>query len=331
MAPSGETATSARVAGADWTRSPSSSVGYADYAKWQRQHLINGVLDEQLAYWKRHLSGKISWLHLPLDHPRSPVPSYRGAAKSFLFSAELNQTLRALSRQEGTTLFMTLLAAFKTLLYRYTAQEDIIIGTAAANRNRAEVEPLIGYFVNVLPMRTTLSGNPRFTELLKRVKEVALGAYAHQDMPFGKLIKEMQLERTVWEMPLFNVAFGLQNAPREDLRLNDITIVPITVEQEIARFDLAIWIKESIEGMEVSWLYSKDLFEAETITRMHKHFETLLFSIIERPNARLTTLEISPRAEIMLNNKHNDGGEAPDTEEPISIRRRVINLSKQPA
>jgi acyl carrier protein len=310
---------------------PELEIQYADYAKWQRQYLSNGALDEHLAYWKRHLSGKLSLLNLPMDHPRPPAPSYRGAAKSLLLSAELRQTLQALSRQEGTTMFMTLLASFKALLYRLTAQEDIIIGTAAANRNRGEVEPLIGYFVNVLPMRTDLSGNPRFSELLKRVKEVSLGAYAHQDMPFEKLIKEMQLERTIWEMPLYNVAFGLQNAPREDLRLNDIAIAPLDVEQEIARFDLAIWIRESSEGMDVSWLYSKDLFEEQTITRLHKHFETLLFSVTERPNARLTTLEISPEVENVMNNKHNGAWEALDIEEPAPIKRKVINLSTESA
>ena len=194
-------------------------IQYADYAKWQRQYLTDKVLEKHLAYWKKQLSGPLPALDLPAAHARPLVPSYRGANKSFSLSAELSAALKSLSRQEGVTLYMTLLAAFKTLLYGYTAQEDIIIGTPVANRNRAEIEPLIGFFINMLPMRTDLSGNPRFRELLKQVKDVVLDGYAHQDLPFEELIKEIRPERSTMEMPLFNVVLGVQNIRGEDLKL----------------------------------------------------------------------------------------------------------------
>jgi amino acid adenylation domain-containing protein len=309
---------------------PELAIQYADYACWQRQYLTGAILERHLAYWKKQLSGKLPELDLPTDYPRPSIPSYRGATKSFLLSAELSQSLRSLIRREGVTLYMLLLAAFKTLLYRYTAQEDIIIGTSAENRNRAEIEPLIGFFVNTLPMRTDLSGNPTFRELLKRVKDVALGGYAHQDLPFEKLVEEIQPERSVRQMPLFNVAFGVQNAPREDLKLRGIEVKPVVAEQEGARFDLALWITEDHQQMQVSWIYSKDLFEAETVIHMHDHFETLLSSIVDRPDARLTNLDISPWAKIAPNSQGPGDREDSDIEEPKSIKRRGISLFTEP-
>jgi len=221
---------------------------------------------------------------------------------------------------------MLLLAAFKVLLYRYTAQDDILIGVAVANRNRSEIEPLIGFFVNMLPLRTDLSGNPKFSELLKRVKAVALGGYAYQEMSFEKLVKELQPERITWEMPLFNIAFGVQNTPNVAPDLPGIKITPIITEQERARFDLTLWITENIDGMEARWTYSKDLFEEETVRRMHDHFETLLFSIVDRPDARLTTLNISSMAETRLNNNEQVDRQDRDLGKPTSIKRRAINL-----
>ena len=221
---------------------------------------------------------------------------------------------------------MTLLAAFKTLLYRYTAQEDMIVGTVVASRNRSELEPLIGFFVNMLPIRTDLSGNPRFRELLRRVKETTLEGYAHQDLPFEKLVKEIQSERAEWEIPLFNIAFGVQNAPGEDLRLDGIKISPMAVEQERARFDLTLWITEGIEDMQVRWSYSKDLFVEETIMRMHDHFEALLFSIVGRPDARLTALKIFPDSKTELDHGENGDWKNFDPEEQTPGRRKGVNL-----
>jgi hypothetical protein len=308
---------------------PELEIQYADYAYWQKQCLTDSVLQKHLTYWKKQLGGKLPALDLPSDYPRPSVPSHRGATKSFSLSAELHQSLRMLSRQEGVTLYMALLAAFKTLLYKYTGQEDIIIGTSTANRNRAEIEPLIGFFVNVLPMRTDLSGNPKFRELLRRVKKVALDGYAHHELPFEKLVEEIQPERAVKQMPLYNVSFGVQNAPREEIRLNGVKVRPMAAEQDGARFDLALWVMEDREGMQASWIYSKDLFEERTVARMHKHFETLLFNIIDRPDARLSALDILSTTEIALNHKGQDYSEESDMEKPLSTQRRGVNLSTE--
>jgi amino acid adenylation domain-containing protein/non-ribosomal peptide synthase protein (TIGR01720 family) len=276
---------------------PELKIQYADYAYWQRNYLRAEVLEAHLQYWKKQLGGKLPVMDLALDHPRPPVLSYRGAAKSIQLSAALCEPLKALSLREGATLFMVLLAAFKTLLFRYTAQEEIIVGTAALNRNRAEIEPLIGFFVNMLPMRTNLKGNLRFRELLERVKEVALGAYAHQELPFERLVEELQPERGLGRTPFFNVAFGVQNAPRGEMRLKGLKIDSATAEQETVRFDLSLWITEGADGLRAGWIYSTELLEEATIIRMHGHFETLLSSIVARPHARLDELEMLSEAE----------------------------------
>jgi len=309
---------------------PELKIQYADYAYWQRQYLRGSALEKHLAYWRKQLGGKLPVMDLPTDYPRPSIPSYRGSTKSFLLPVELSQSLKGLIRREGVTLFMLLLAAFKTLLYKYTAQEDIIIGTSAENRNRTEIEPLIGFFVNTLPMRTSLSGNPTFRELLKRVKEVALGGYAHQDLPFEKLVEEIRPERAVRQMPLFNVVFGVQNAPREDLRLQGLEIKPVVAEWEGSRFDLTIWITEGREQIQASWIYSEDLFKADTVVHMHDHFEFLLSGIVDRPDTRLTNLDISPEMRISPNPQGPGDRDDLDIEEPLPIKRRGINLITKP-
>jgi Condensation domain len=308
---------------------PELEIQYADYACWQRQYLTDSVLEKHLAYWKKQLAGKLPVLDLPPDYPRPSDPSHRGAAKSFSLPAELSQSLRDLSNREGVTPFMLLLAAFNTLLYRYTGQDDIIIGAAIANRNRTAIEPLIGFFVNMLPIRTDLSGDPRFSELLGRVKEVALGGYAHQDIPFEKLVEEIQPEGAMRQMPLFRVAFGVQNAPWEDLKLCGIEVKPVIAEQTWVRFDLTLWMTESIKEIQVLWTYSKDLFEEKTVIRMHNHFEALLFNIVDRPDARLTTIDISSRPGTGL--KHTEPGSREDSniEKPMLVKRRGIDLSAE--
>jgi non-ribosomal peptide synthetase component F len=211
--------------------------------------------------------------------------------------AELSQSLTALSQREGVTLFILLLAAFKTLLYKYTAQEDIIIGATVANRTRAEIEPLIGFFVNMLPMRTDLSDIPRFTQLLKKVRGMALDAYAHQDLPFEKLVEELQLDRESGQIPLVNITFGVQNAPKEEVQLTGLKISHLTVGPETARLDLTLWVTEVAEALWVRWTYRTDLFNEEAIVRMHGHFETLLSSIVAQPDTPLDGLEILSEAE----------------------------------
>ena len=204
---------------------PELPVQYADYADWQRRWLQGETLEAQLAYWRGQLAGA-AVLELPTDHPRPAAQSFRGARKELLLGKEMTAALKTLSQREGATLFMVLLAAFQTLLHRYTGQNDISVGTPIANRNRAEIEGLIGFFVNTLVMRTDFSGDPSFLALLGRVREVALDAYAHQDVPFEKLVEELHPERNLGQSPLFQVMFVLQNAPAPALRCLGLDLDP---------------------------------------------------------------------------------------------------------
>ncbi|HEY0730186.1 MAG TPA: condensation domain-containing protein, partial [Pyrinomonadaceae bacterium] len=206
---------------------PDLPLQYADFAVWQREWITGGVLDEQLAYWKKQLSGDLPMLDVPTDHPRPQRMTYRGADKDFYLTHDQLERLNELAHREGATLFMTLMAALLTLLHRYTGQEDIILGAANAGRSHAEIEKLIGFFVNTLVLRTDLSGNPKFTELLARVREVALGAYEHQDVPFEKLVEELQPERDMSRHPFFQVMVNFQNAPAETPASHGLQITPI--------------------------------------------------------------------------------------------------------
>ncbi|MCT7957942.1 amino acid adenylation domain-containing protein [Laspinema palackyanum] len=285
---------------------PELTLQYADFAHWQREWLQGEILEQQLAYWRQQLEG-ISMLNLPSDRPRPAVPSYRGKRYGLQISKAVSAELAALSQREGVTLFMTLLAAFQTLLYRYTQQEDIAVGSPIANRNRSEIEPLIGFFVNSLVLRTDLSGNPTFREVLARVKPVALGAYAHQDVPFEKLVEELHPERSLNHNPLFQVAFALQNAPMQELELPGLTLSPQRLEAGTARFDLELhlweqsstnpmWV-DSRDGISGFVIYSTDLFDEPTIVRLVAHFQTLLEAIVANPDQRIADLPILSEAE----------------------------------
>jgi amino acid adenylation domain-containing protein len=272
-------------------------IQYADFAVWQREWLQGEVLESQLSYWKKQLSGAPSALDIPTDRPRPFVPTYNGASQSRALSVDIAALLRALSQREGATLFMTLLAAFNLLLHRYTHQKDIVLGTPIAGRNRAETEGLIGFFVNTLVMRTDLSGDPSFRELLGRVKEVALGAYAHQDLPFEKLVEAIHPERDTSRNPLFQVSFQLSNVSNsaddaseewEELASES----QLQVEKAAAKFDLGLNIWESERGLRAQVDYSTDLFDDESIARMLKHFERLLERIVADPNSRVSELHL---------------------------------------
>lgn len=272
---------------------PELPIQYADFALWQREWLQGEVIDAQLAYWKRQLSPNLPVLKLPTVRPRTEVKTNRGATQSFVLPSTLSNAMQALSHQEGVTLFMTLLAGFQVLLQRYTHQDDIVVGTDVANRNRAETEPLIGFFVNLLVLRTNLSGNPSFRELLKRVREVTLGAYAHQDLPFDQLVKTLQPERKLSHIPpLFQVLFVLQNAPVPAVELPDLTLSPFEVDNEIARFDLALFMTETDPGLVGTWTYNADLFDASTIAKLSTHLETLLRNLVAQPDVEITTLDM---------------------------------------
>ncbi|RUT04339.1 hypothetical protein DSM106972_045670 [Dulcicalothrix desertica PCC 7102] len=275
---------------------PELPLQYADFAVWQRQWLQSHVLALQLAYWKQQLGG-ISVLQLPYSQPRPEKGTNRCIIHSFKLSVQLSQALQTLSREANATLFITMLAAFKTLLYRYSKQDDIVVGTDVANRNQAETEGLIGFFVNILVLRTYLGGCPSFRELLQRVREVALGAYAHQDLPFEKLVEELQPERHLNHTPLFQVLFVMDNVPKQNLELPDLTITPLEVNYGTAKFDLALFVAKTEQEIVGSWHYNADLFDAAAITRMTGHFETLLNNIVAQPDTRINTLEILTEAE----------------------------------
>ncbi|HEV2962448.1 MAG TPA: amino acid adenylation domain-containing protein, partial [Candidatus Angelobacter sp.] len=271
---------------------PELPIQYADYTMWQREWLEGGGLEEQLAYWQEQLAG-VSLLQLPTDWPRPSAQSQNGAAHEFVIAADLTQKLKKLAEAQGATLFMVLLAAFQTLLYRYSGQDDITVGTSLAGRNSSETERLIGFFINMLVLRGNLSGGPSFTELLQRTKEVTLEAYAHQDIPFEKLVEVLSPERNLGSTPLFQVVISLQNVPRSDLRLGAAELQPLNVDNNTSKFDLLLLHAEDGSGRLMSSLgYSTDLFEAATINRMIGHYCRLLNSLVSAPQAPIHSLDI---------------------------------------
>jgi len=271
---------------------PELSIQYADFAIWQREWLAGDRLQTQLNYWKKQLSGAPPLLELPAERPRPPVQTYRGAKESLLIPRTLTAALKKLSRQENVTLFMTLLAAFKTLLYRYTGQADIPVGSPIANRNRAEIQGLIGFFVNTLVLRTDLSGELTFRQLLARIREVSLEAYAHQDLPFEKLVEELQPERNLSYNPLFQVAFVLQTAPVAAESIAGLNLTLLDVENQTAKVDLTLYLEEKQEEISGQFEYSTALFDAVTIRRMAGHFLTLLEGIAANPERRIEELPL---------------------------------------
>ena len=266
-------------------------IQYADFAVWQRQWLTGEVLDQQLTYWRQKLGGQLPVLNLPADYPPPETPSFRGDMAKFQLPATLANKLHRLSQDNGATLFMALLAGFKTLLYAHTGQSDMLVGTDIANRNRAEIEGLIGFFINLLVLRTDLSGNPSFQDLLQRVRDVALDSYAHQDLPFSQLVQTLQTDtRRGGATPLVQVLFVMQNAPFTPLELPDITLTPVSLETNSARFDLALFVNETPDGITVAWNYSTDRFAGDTISRLAQQFETLLTQAVSQPDISLETL-----------------------------------------
>ena len=276
---------------------PELAIQYSDFAAWQREWLQGEELERQLSYWRKELGGELPVLELPIDRARPAVPSHRGNRLGFRLSVELTAALAELSRREGVTLFMALLAAFQTLLHRHSGQDDIVVGSAVGGRNQPETEALIGFFINMLALRTDFSGDPMFVELLQRVKEVCLGAYAHQDLPFEKLVEELQPERDLSRSPLFQVAFGLQNAPRSAVRLGKLGLQPVSVASESVRYDLTLWLTEGRERLGLSWSYRDELFTAERIEWLHGRYERLLEEIVAQPESRLSQFTVESRAE----------------------------------
>ena len=271
---------------------PELAIQYADYAVWQRQWYQAAVLQKQLAYWRKQLQGAPPVLELPADRPRPEQQSFRGAMESIPFSPELAANLKDFARREGVTLFMALLAGFQSLLSRYCGQDQIVVGTDVANRPTLETEKLIGFFINLLAIRTDLSGNPTFREVLSRVRETALGAYAHQDMPFDKLVEELRPERSLSHSPIVQVLFVMQNMPRPRKELAGLELSAFEMPLTRSKFDLATFMVETDAGLTGHWVYSIDLFERSTIARMAAHFETLLRGAVADPSTRISTLEL---------------------------------------
>jgi amino acid adenylation domain-containing protein len=274
---------------------PELPIQYADFAVWQREWLQGKVLTDQLAYWKKQLEGAPATLELPTDRPRPSLPTYRGRVQSFALPQSLTNALRTLSSREGSTLYMTLTAAFNTLLYRYTGQEDILIGTATGGRKQPEVQKLMGVFINTLVMRTNLSGDPTFRELLGRVREVTIEATSHQDIPFEYLVKELQPDREMGQNPLFQVLLMLE--PSVPALPSGWTLTHMEVDTETSKFDLSLILEDRPEGLLAHFEYSTDLFDAATIERMVGHWQTLLDGIIANPDQRLSELPLLTEAE----------------------------------
>ena len=267
-------------------------VQYKDFAVWQRGWLQGEELERQLDYWRGHLGGELPVLELPTDRPRPAAPTYRGAQLLFHLPPELTAELNELSRREGVTLFMTLLAAFQTLLFRYSGQEKIVVGSPIANRNFIQTEGLIGVFINQLVLHSEPGRNPLFSDFLKTVKQICFGAYAHQDLPFEKLIEELQPVRDTSRPAVFQVEFGVQNAPTSAITLSNLNLEPLKLENETSRYDLTLWMTQGGNKLSGLWTYNTDIFDESTIAMMGDHFSVLLESIVRNPATRLTNLEM---------------------------------------
>ncbi|MEO0869217.1 MAG: condensation domain-containing protein, partial [Cyanobacteria bacterium J06642_11] len=277
---------------------PNLPVQYADFSVWQRQWLQGENLEKQLNYWRDQLDIHQSVLQLPTDFPRARVQTYRGAVEQFSLSPELSQKLTTLAQGQSATVFMTLLAAFKVLLYRYTGQTDLVVGTPIANRHRAEVEGLIGLFINVLALRSHLSPQASFEDLLAQVKATTLKAYDHQDLPFEKLVDELKLERDLSHSPLFQVKFRLENAPQETLSLPGLTFRRLPQAVTTAKLDLSVDLYETPNGIVGGFEYNCDLFKPETIQRMVQHFQIILASIVAAPDHPIAELPMLTETEL---------------------------------
>ena len=274
------------------------SVQYQDYAEWQRLGGQSEALATHTAYWKQQLDG-VAALQLPLDRPRPPTQTFNGTRQSTILPKEMVDDLRAVGRREDATLFMTLLAAFQVVLHRYTGQQDIAVGSPMANRTQPELENLIGFFVNTLVLRTHFTDNPSFQKLLRRVRATALDAYAHQQVPFEKLVEELHPQRTLSHSPLFQVMFSLQTLPPMGLELLGLETSPVEVRAGTAKFDLSLYLvgADQDDQLRVIIEYNTDLFDDATITRMLKHYQRIVQGIVQNPGQRITELPLSTDAE----------------------------------
>ena len=271
---------------------PEPPIQYADYAVWQRVCVQGATLEQHLAYWRQRLGGRLPVLQLPTDRPRPATETFRGSMLPFALSRELTSALDDLARGEGCTLYMVLLAAYTVLLYRYSGQEDILIGTATAGRNRPELGAMIGYFLTTMVMRTDPSGNPTFSELLRRVREMTLEGMTHDDVPFDLLVRELQPERTLTHNPLFQTLLTLE--PPLPVLACGWTLTQMDVETGVSKFDLSLEMDNRPEGLIGRFEYNSDLFDRATIERMSGQWRTLLEGIAADPGRPLSALPLLP-------------------------------------
>jgi natural product biosynthesis luciferase-like monooxygenase protein len=276
---------------------PELQIQYADFAVWQQQYLQGGTLQRLADFWKKQMAGAPPLLEPPTDRSRPPLPSHRGAVVSALFPPNLLAALKEFSQRQRVTLFMTLLAAFKILLHRYTGREDIVVGSPVAGRDRAETEELIGFFINTLALRTDFSGDPTVKELLARVRDATLAAYDHRELPFEKLVEELQPPRNLSYDPLCQIIFALQNAPAAPLRLSGLQVRVEPIYTGTAKTDLSIWASEEPAGLSITAEYNTDLFNADTVQRLLGHFRVLLEGLVADPDRRISQLPLLMPAE----------------------------------
>jgi non-ribosomal peptide synthetase component F len=271
---------------------PELPVQYADYAAWQRQWLQGDVLEEEMAYWKQQLANAPTQIDLPTDRPRPPVQSFRGARHNFELATELAEEIKAFSQMQGATLYMTLLAAFKALLSSYTGTDDIVVGSPTAGRTRVETEGMIGFFINTLVLRTSLADSPSFAQLLRRVREVILGATAHQEVQFDRIVEMLRPPRDRSRNPVFQVNFRVQTAPPAPIDLPGLTAQPVDVlEFATSKFDLALDLTD-VDGLHGYIEYNTDLFDPETIVRVRQDFEETLRAVLRQPTTPLASLNL---------------------------------------
>lgn len=303
---------------------PPLPIQYADYAHWQRTHLQGERLDSLVSYWQQQLAGASPVLKLPADRPRPAVQTFRGAHRPFSLPGELSESLRLFSRGEGATLFMTLLAAFQTLLFRYSQQEDFCVGVPVAGRSLKETEGLIGCFINNLVLRARVSRDMRFRELLVKTREATLGAFAHQELPFAKVVEAVQPERSLSHSPLFQVIFDFRSTPREQSQeLPELSLSAIGSEMGTAKLDLVLDIWDAGEAVVGAMEYNTDLFDDSTIAQMLVRFEALLGSIVRQPDARLSALAVQTEGE------QQDQLTA-EGERVLSRRERLLSIKPKP-
>lgn len=315
---------------------PDLPIQYADFALWQREWLQGDTLKSQLDYWTERLTGSPAVLELPADFPRPAVQTHRGGVVRVAVPAEVVEAARIFSRDERATLFMTFLAALKVVLFRYSEESDVVVGAGIAGRNREELEPLVGYFVNTLALRTDLSGNPTFRELLGRERDLVVGALAHQDLPVERIVEELNVERSLSHTPLFQVLVFFQNMPQHSLSLPGLTLTPITMDainSETARCDLSLFVDPAGDQIDVFFEYSTDLFEAETVRALGEHLAILLRAAVTRPDSpigELPMLSESEREEIVVR-RNATARELPPVTLPRLFEEQVARTPERPA